>query len=74
MLKDEIDEAKRTVSTDTVQITIGEVLRFVEEGKKGKRAGTDAFTDLWKRVDAAISGILDRTTFAEHCEHRVERG
>jgi hypothetical protein len=25
MLKDEIDEAKRTVSTDTVQITIGEV-------------------------------------------------
>jgi Rrf2 family transcriptional regulator, cysteine metabolism repressor len=47
------------------QITIGEVLRFVEEGKKGKRAGPDAFTDLWKRVDAAISGILDRTTFAE---------
>ena len=25
MLKDEIDQAKRTVSTDTVQITIGEV-------------------------------------------------
>jgi hypothetical protein len=25
MLKDEIDEAKRTVSTDTVQITVGEV-------------------------------------------------
>jgi hypothetical protein len=25
MLKDEIDEAKRTVTTDTVQITIGEV-------------------------------------------------
>src|SRR2546421_13033427 len=27
------------------QITIGEVLRFVEEGKKGKSAGTAAFTD-----------------------------
>jgi hypothetical protein len=25
MLKDELDEARRTVSTDTVQITIGEV-------------------------------------------------
>ena len=47
------------------QITIGEVLRFVEEGKKAKRATTDAFTDIWKRVDAAISGVLDRTTFAE---------
>jgi Rrf2 family cysteine metabolism transcriptional repressor len=47
------------------QITIGEVLRFVEEGKKAKRTTPDAFTDLWKRVDAAISAVLDRTTFAE---------
>ena len=42
-----------------------EVLKFVEEGKKAKRATPDAFTDIWKRVDAAISGVLDRTTFAE---------
>ena len=47
------------------QITIGEVLKFVEEGKKPKRATPDAFTDIWKRVDLAISGVLDRTTFAE---------
>jgi Rrf2 family cysteine metabolism transcriptional repressor len=47
------------------QITIGEVLKFVEEGKKAKRATPDAFTDIWKRVDLAISGVLDRTTFAE---------
>src|ERR1700693_3562462 len=47
------------------QINIGEVLKFVEEGKKAKRATPDAFTDIWKRVDAAISGVLDRTTFAE---------
>lgn len=47
------------------QITIGEVLKFVEEGKKAKRVAPDAFTDIWKRVDAAISGVLDRTTFAE---------
>ena len=47
------------------QITIGEVLKFVEEGKKAKRVTPDAFTDIWKRVDLAISGVLDRTTFAE---------
>src|SRR5579862_2021252 len=47
------------------QITIGEVLKFVDGGKKTKRTTPDAFTDIWKRVDAAISGVLDRTTFAE---------
>jgi Rrf2 family transcriptional regulator, cysteine metabolism repressor len=47
------------------QITLGEVLKFVEEGKKPKRATPDAFADIWKRVDLAISGVLDRTTFAE---------
>src|ERR1700749_4521443 len=46
------------------QITIGEVLKFVEEGKKAKRTTPDGFTDLWKRVDASISAIVDRTTFA----------
>src|SRR5437870_10078438 len=39
------------------QITIGEVLRFVEEGKKTHRTKPDAFTDLWKRVDAAVSAV-----------------
>ena len=47
------------------QITIGEVLRFVEEGKRTRRKAPDVFGDLWKRVDAAVSAILDRTTFAE---------
>src|SRR5882757_2946424 len=47
------------------QITIGDVIRFIEEGKKAKRTEADAFTDLWKRVDAAVSGVVDRTTFAE---------
>jgi Rrf2 family cysteine metabolism transcriptional repressor len=47
------------------QITVGEVLKFVEDGKKAKRPTPDAFTDIWKRVDLAISGVLDRTTFAE---------
>ncbi len=47
------------------QITIGEVLRFVEEGKRVQRKTPDVFGDLWKRVDASVSAILDRTTFAE---------
>src|SRR5262252_2807816 len=46
------------------QITIGQVLKFVEQNKKTRR-GADAFTDLWKRVDGAIAAILDTTTFAE---------
>jgi Rrf2 family cysteine metabolism transcriptional repressor len=53
-------------------LTIGEVLRFVEgrpEDRKAERrmdrAQPDSpFSDLWERVDAAVSDILDSTTFA----------
>jgi Rrf2 family transcriptional regulator, cysteine metabolism repressor len=47
------------------QITVGEVLRFIEEGKRTKRSAGDPFADVWKRVDAAVSSILDHTTFAD---------
>jgi Rrf2 family protein len=47
------------------QITVSQVLRFVEDGKKAKRTGLDSFTELWGRVDTAIDSILDNTTFAE---------
>jgi Rrf2 family protein len=47
------------------QITIGEVLRYMEEGKKLKRAAGNPFNSLWKRVDGAVSAILDHMTFAE---------
>jgi uncharacterized protein with ParB-like and HNH nuclease domain len=33
MLKDEIDEAKRTVSTDSVQMTIGEIANMYGSGE-----------------------------------------
>ncbi len=46
------------------QITIGEVLSYVEEGRK-RRAANTPFSDLWKRVDQSISDIVDKTTFAE---------
>ncbi len=45
------------------QITVGAVVRFVE-GKPAKRAA-GPFSDVWKRVDIAISEVLDHTSFAE---------
>ena len=47
------------------EITVGEVLRYVEEGKKAKPSGTDPFQQVWNEVDKAVSAILDHTTFAE---------
>lgn len=48
------------------QISVGQVLHFVEDGKRSAwHNAPGAFADLWKRVDAAISELLDQTTFAE---------
>jgi Rrf2 family cysteine metabolism transcriptional repressor len=47
------------------QITVGEVLRFVENGKRARNLQTNAFSELWQRVDHSVSSILDRTSFAE---------
>lgn len=51
-------------------ITVGEVLRQIESKKQPRTqpataATDDAFSDMWKAVDAAVSGVVDRTTFAE---------
>ena len=46
------------------QITIGQVLQFLE-GKKAKRGAQNAFTEIWRRVDDSVAAILDHTTFAE---------
>ena len=53
------------------QITVGEVLKFVENGKRQHRSA-DAFNDLWQRVDASIAAIVDHTTFAELVRHWQE--
>jgi Rrf2 family cysteine metabolism transcriptional repressor len=50
-------------------LTIGEVLRSVEgppqvKGRPQRKAETP-FTDMWQRVDACVSGVLDKTTFAD---------
>ncbi len=47
------------------QITVGDVLGYIEGTRKKKRGSADAFTELWKRVDSAVSAIVDHTTFAE---------
>jgi Rrf2 family cysteine metabolism transcriptional repressor len=47
------------------QITVGQALHYMEEDKTSKRGAHQSFADLWKRVDAAVSSVLDQTTFAE---------
>jgi Rrf2 family transcriptional regulator, cysteine metabolism repressor len=47
------------------QITVGAVLSYMEDAKKHKRAAGSPFAAMWKRVDGAVSAIVDQTTFAE---------
>jgi Rrf2 family protein len=47
------------------QLTVGQVLRFVEQPKQNRGDARDPFTDLWSRVDSAMDALLDSTTFAE---------
>jgi Rrf2 family protein len=47
-------------------ITVGDVLRAVENVKPAPRSrGDDPFCEIWQRVDSAVSDVLDQTTFAE---------
>src|SRR4051795_9010150 len=50
-------------------LTVGEVLRFIEgpQGKTRSRRNGNAtpFTEMWEQVDAAVSGVVDKTTFAD---------
>jgi Rrf2 family protein len=58
-------------------ITVGEVLRYVE-GSHAPRTRTarkteTPFTETWRKVDDAISGIVDQTTFAQLVRRWSER-
>jgi Rrf2 family protein len=50
-------------------ITVGEVLRFIEGPQQSKsrarRRAESPFSELWRRMDDAISEVIDHTTFAE---------
>jgi Rrf2 family protein len=56
-------------------ITVGEVLRAVENMKSPWRSHKDdPFGKIWQRVDAAVSDVLDQTSFGElarewHAKH-----
>ncbi len=51
------------------QITIGEVLRFIEGSQRTKsrsrRKGDNPFSEMWDRIDRAVSTVVDQTTFAD---------
>lgn len=51
-------------------ITVGEVMRYVEGTKSGKPVRkqnpvADPLAETWRRVDQAVSDVIDQTTFAE---------
>jgi Rrf2 family transcriptional regulator, cysteine metabolism repressor len=50
-------------------LTVGEVIRFMEGSKKAKNGSYHRahgpFTQLWDNVDAAVSGVVDQTTFGD---------
>lgn len=47
-------------------ITVGDVLRAVENFRSGSRYASDnPFSEIWNRVDSATSDVLDTTSFGE---------
>lgn len=55
-------------------ITVGEVLRAVENIKSNTRTkSNDPFAETWRRVDGAISDVLDHTTFADLARYWKEK-
>ena len=64
------------------QITVGAVLRAVEggegpdAGRRGRRAAADDAGDLaelWREIDAAVSGVIDRLTLDDLRRRTEER-
>jgi Rrf2 family protein len=60
-------------------IMVGEVLRFIEgppadRSRRGRRPAAEGpFSEMWRRVDQAVSEVIDRTTFAELVERWAEK-
>jgi len=49
-------------------ITVGQVVRYVEGAKSNKptrkQNAVDPFGETWRKVDQAVSDVIDQTTFA----------
>jgi Rrf2 family cysteine metabolism transcriptional repressor len=58
-------------------LTVGEVLRFVEGPQQGRgrprHKGETPFGEMWGRVDRAVSGVIDKTTFADLLREWTEK-
>jgi Rrf2 family protein len=58
-------------------LTVGEVLRFIEgpQNSKGRarRKIETPFSGMWQQVDRAVSGVIDKTTFADLARDWSER-
>jgi Rrf2 family protein len=58
-------------------ISVGEVLRYMEGGRSQKsesrRRPDSPFGAMWHEVETALSGILDKNTFAEVSRRWAER-
>lgn len=55
-------------------ITVGEVIRFIEGTRSSKKREQDSpLAGLWAEVDAAISGVIDRTTIEDLARSWRER-
>jgi Rrf2 family transcriptional regulator, cysteine metabolism repressor len=50
------------------QIKVGEILRAFEGRRPATGSGCKILADLWNKVDASVSAILDETTFADLVE------
>jgi Rrf2 family cysteine metabolism transcriptional repressor len=50
-------------------LTVGEVIRHVDGAAqargRSRRKHEHPFTDMWNQVDQAVSGVIDKTTFAD---------
>jgi Rrf2 family transcriptional regulator, cysteine metabolism repressor len=57
------------LSRTAESIKVGEVLRFVEgprnEKSRVRRQSESPFSEVWRRVNMAVSEVLDQTSFAD---------
>ncbi len=56
------------LARDASQITVGEILRFIEGAQNGKsrarRLQDSPFAHMWRQVDDSFSAVVDKTSFA----------
>jgi DNA-binding IscR family transcriptional regulator len=55
-------------------ITVGEVLRALENIRaQGRSRPNDPFADIWRRIDGAVSEVLDHTSFGDLARNWQEK-